>query len=105
MTIRAAIIGLGRWGRSQVNAVQGKSSDIQFAAAYTRTRASAEEFCHSKNIPLRDSYAEILADTSIDAVVLATPHSRHRSRQVPAFHVVALPKQKLSYAQALLLLP
>ena len=28
MTIRAAIIGLGRWGRSQVTAVQGKIVDI-----------------------------------------------------------------------------
>ena len=60
--IRAAIIGLGRWGRSLVNAVQGKSGDIQFVAAYTRTRASAEEFCREKNIPLADSYEEILAE-------------------------------------------
>ena len=56
--IRAAIIGLGRWGRSQVNAVQGKSGDIQFAAAYTRTRGSAEEFCREKNIPLAASYGK-----------------------------------------------
>ncbi len=84
MTIRAAIIGLGRWGRSQVNAVHGKSHDIEFAAAYTRTRASAEEFCRDKNIPLRDSYAEILADTSIDAVVLATPHSQHAEQVMQA---------------------
>jgi len=84
MSVRAAIIGLGRWGRSQVNAVQGKSSDIQFAAAYTRTRANAEEFCHDKNIPLRDSYADILADKTIDAVVLATPHSQHAEQVMQA---------------------
>ena len=40
--IRAAIIGLGRWGRSLVTAVQGKSDDIRFVAAHTRTRAAAE---------------------------------------------------------------
>ena len=82
--VRAAIIGLGRWGRSQVNAVQGKSGDIQFAAAITRTRASAEDFCRDKKIPLRDSYAEVLADKSIDAVVLATPHSQHAEQVMQA---------------------
>jgi predicted dehydrogenase len=82
--IRAAIIGLGRWGRSQVNAVQGKSGDIQFAAAYTRTRGSAEEFCREKNIPLAGSYREVLADPNIDAVVLATPHSQHAEQVMQA---------------------
>ena len=75
--IRAAILGLGRWGRSLVNSVQGKSRDIAFVAAHTRTRASAEEFCRDKGVRFIDSYDEILADPTIDAVVLATPHSRH----------------------------
>ena len=38
LMVRAAIIGLGRWGRSLVNSVQGKSKDIRFVAGYTRTR-------------------------------------------------------------------
>ena len=54
--IRAAIVGLGRWGRSLVNAVQGKSDDIRFVRAHTRTRASAEDFCREKNVPLVDRY-------------------------------------------------
>ena len=84
VTVRAAIIGLGRWGRSLVTAVQGKSSDIQFVAAHTRTRASAEEFCREKNIALVNSYAEILANPNIDAVVLATPHSQHAEQVMQA---------------------
>jgi predicted dehydrogenase len=75
--IRAAILGLGRWGRSLVNSVQGKSDEIAFVAAHTRTRASAEDFCRDKGMPFVDSYAQILADPTVDAVVLATPHSRH----------------------------
>ncbi len=78
--IRAAIIGLGRWGRSLVNSVQGKSDAIQFTRAYTRTRGSAEEFCREKNVPLAASYDEILTDPNIDAVVLATPHSQHETQ-------------------------
>jgi hypothetical protein len=39
--IRAAMVGLGRWGRSLVTSVQGKSDDIRFVVAHTRTRAAA----------------------------------------------------------------
>jgi predicted dehydrogenase len=84
MTVRAAIVGLGRWGRSQVNAVHGKNAGIEFTAAFTRTKASAEAFCRDKGIALRDSYADILADKTIDAVVLATPHSRHAEQVMQA---------------------
>jgi predicted dehydrogenase len=82
--IRAAIVGLGRWGRSLVNSVQGKSDDIRFVAAHTRTRASAEDFCRDKGVPLIDGYEKILADPNIDAVVLATPHSQHEQQVLQA---------------------
>jgi predicted dehydrogenase len=82
--IRAAIVGLGRWGRSLVTAVAGKSSDIRFTRAYTRTRAGAEDFCREKDIALADSYGEILHDPEIDAVVLATPHSEHEPQALAA---------------------
>jgi predicted dehydrogenase len=82
--VRAAILGLGRWGRSLVNSVQGKSHDITFVAAHTRTRATAEGFCREKGIPFVGTYAEILADPAIDAVVLATPHSQHAEQVMQA---------------------
>lgn len=82
--IRAAIVGLGRWGRSLVNAVQGKSDAIQFVRAHSRTRASAEPFCREKNIPFVESYDALLADPAVDAVVLATPHSRHAEQAIAA---------------------
>jgi predicted dehydrogenase len=82
--IRAAIVGLGRWGRSLVTSVQGKSGDIQFVRAHTRTRAAAEDFCRDKGVPLTDSYEQILADPNVDAVVLATPHSQHERQMLQA---------------------
>src|SRR5271156_3642127 len=82
--IRAAIVGLGRWGRSLVSSVAGNSNDIEFVLAYTRTRASAEDFCRDKHIPLADSYEQILHDPDIDAVVLATPHSQHQAQALAA---------------------
>jgi predicted dehydrogenase len=82
--IRAAMVGLGRWGRSLVTSVQGKSDDIRFVVAHTRTRAAAEEFCREKGVPLTDSYEQILADPDVDAVVLATPHTQHEQQVLQA---------------------
>jgi predicted dehydrogenase len=82
--IRAAIVGLGRWGRSLVASVQGKSGQLRFVRAHTRTSASAEDFCRQHDVPLVDSYKQILADPDVDAVVLATPHSLHASQIIAA---------------------
>jgi predicted dehydrogenase len=86
--IRAAIVGLGRWGRTLVNAVTGTGgndgSDLRFVLGTTRTRAGAEDFCRSKQIKLVDSYDDILRDPDIDAVVLATPHSQHQAQALAA---------------------
>jgi predicted dehydrogenase len=75
--IRAAIVGIGRWGRTLIGAVQGNSEAIRFTAGHNRTRANAEAFCAEHGIALKDSLDEILADPAIDAVVFATPHSEH----------------------------
>jgi predicted dehydrogenase len=75
--IRAAIVGIGRWGRTLVNSVQKTSSVIHFIAGHNRTRVSAEAFCAENGIVLKDDIDQILADPAIDAVVFATPHSQH----------------------------
>jgi predicted dehydrogenase len=86
--IRAAIVGLGRWGRSLVHSVQGKgggkSDDIRFVLAHTRTRAAAEEFCRDHDVVLVDSYEQILREANVDAVVLATPHTQHELQVIAA---------------------
>jgi predicted dehydrogenase len=78
--LRAAIIGLGRWGQALVNSVQGKSPAIRFVAGHTRTPRKVEDFCRDQSIALKHDYAEILGDPEIDAVVLATPHSQHEEQ-------------------------
>ncbi|MGH6676216.1 MAG: Gfo/Idh/MocA family protein, partial [Xanthobacteraceae bacterium] len=82
--IRAGIVGLGRWGRSLVTSVAGKSDDIRFVSAATRTRASAAGFCRANDIALVDSYEDMLRQPEIEAVVLATPHSLHETQALAA---------------------
>jgi predicted dehydrogenase len=81
--IRAAIVGIGGWGRNLVASVQG-SSDIRFVAGATRTPPKAAEFCKQHGIRLADSYGALLKDPQVDAVVLATPHSQHCEQIIAA---------------------
>ncbi len=82
--IGAAIIGLGRWGRNLVNCAQGKSDAIRFVAGAIRDVAKAEAYARENGFPLYDSYEKALADPKVDAVVLATPHTRHAEQIIAA---------------------
>jgi len=75
--LRAAICGAGHWGTRLISSVQGKSEKIVFAAAVTRDPAGKRPLADRFGLKLTDSYAGVLADPAIDAVVLATPHSQH----------------------------
>jgi predicted dehydrogenase len=81
--INAAIVGLGRWGSNHVNAVAG-SPRIRYVCAVTRNPAAAQGFAAQHRLALTTSFEEVLADPLIDAVVLATPHSRHVDEVVAA---------------------
>lgn len=83
--INAGIAGLGWWGQVLVNSVHGKSTDLRIAAAATRSRSDrALRYCESRSIALFDGFDDLLNDPSIDAIVLATPHSQHREQIVAA---------------------
>ena len=75
--LRTAIVGLGWWGQTLVNAVHGKSDALRFVAAQVRNPARAEAFAGERGITLHARIEDVLADPSIDAIVLATPHSEH----------------------------
>jgi len=82
--IRAAIVGLGRWGQNLVASVQGRSEAIRFTAGATRTPEKAGAFADAHGFPLHESYEKLLAAPAIDAVVLATPHTLHAAQIVAA---------------------
>lgn len=82
--IRAGIIGLGWWGKTLVQSVQGKSPKIQFTAAQTRSPEKAAEFCQGHGITLHDDLDSILSDPELDAIVSTTPHSEHENQVLKA---------------------
>lgn len=75
--LRAAICGAGHWGTRLIESVQGRSGKIRFVAAVTRDPAALKPLGERFGLSLTSRYADVLADPAIDAVVLATPHSRH----------------------------
>ena len=83
--LRAAQIGLGWWGKTLVESVQGSSDVIQFVAAVSRSQAEDHKrFAQAQGLRLYATYEEALADPQVDAVVLATPHSLHTPQVVAA---------------------
>ena len=82
--LRTAIVGAGHWGRRLIETVQGRSGKIAFTAAVTRDPAAQQPLAARYGLTLSGSYAAMLADPSIDAVVLATPHSQHADEIVAA---------------------
>src|SRR5581483_1031478 len=82
--IDAAIVGLGRWGRNLVNAVNGKSERFRFVSAVVRRPETARELAQEARLEVARDLGHVLRDPAIRAVVLATPHSLHVDQIVAA---------------------
>ncbi len=78
--LNAAIIGLGWWGRELVHSIQGRSSLIRVSRGVTLEPELAQDFAAKMNFALGTSYQDVLDDPAIDAVILATPHTKHREQ-------------------------
>src|SRR5207247_10206841 len=81
--VNAAIVGLGWWGRTLVESAQG-SDFIRFVAGATRTVSpEVTAFADTYKLRLAENFDALLKDSTVQAVVLCTPHSMH-TRQVVA---------------------
>ncbi len=81
--LNAAIVGLGWWGKTLVESVQGKSDTIRFTAGATRTVSpEVEAFANDQEFQLANNLETLLTDSTLDAIVLATPHSVHASQVI-----------------------
>ena len=80
--IKAAIVGLGWWGKNIADAVQGKSTKLQFVHGVTQELDATRDFAKTKGFRLSATLEEALADPEVQAIVLATPHSLHADQVV-----------------------
>jgi predicted dehydrogenase len=82
--INAAIVGLGRWGKNIVNAVQGRSERLRFTHCVVRRTETADEIAAQHGLKVSTRLADVLADPGVQAVVLATPHTLHVEQVIAA---------------------
>ena len=75
--INVAVIGLGRWGKSIVESVQGKSQRLHFIRGVSKEPDLVRDFAAAKGFELSTEFEEAVADPRVQAVFLATPHSLH----------------------------
>ena len=75
--IDAAVIGLGRWGKNIVEAVQGKSQRLRFIRGVSKEPELVRDFAAAKGFELSTDFEQAVADPRVQAVFLATPHSLH----------------------------
>lgn len=81
--VRFAIASPARWGRLLLDAAQ-KSAKLSFAAVYSRSAERAAEITADYGGMAYTDYSALLADTSIEAVVLPTPHFLHYPQTIAA---------------------
>lgn len=75
--INAAVIGLGRWGKGIVEAVQGKSKHLRIVRGVSLEPDTVAGFAKQHDFELGTDFAEAIRDPRVEAVMLATPHLAH----------------------------
>jgi predicted dehydrogenase len=75
--IDAAVVGLGRWGKSIVESVQGKSKRLRFVRGVCKEPKQLDAFVATHGLEVGVDFAHAIADPAVQAVVLATPHLLH----------------------------
>ena len=78
--LNTAIIGLGWWGKTLVKAARDVGAPIRFTRGVSLEPDTVREFASEHKIALGTSLDDVLADKSVQAVILATPHSKHRAQ-------------------------
>jgi predicted dehydrogenase len=78
--LNTAIVGLGWWGKTLVKAARDFGSPIRFVRGVTLEPDTVRDFAAEHKIAIGTSFEDVLADAKVQAVILATPHSKHRAQ-------------------------
>lgn len=75
--LNVAMVGLGRWGQTILNSVQGKSDRLRIVHGVSKEPELAEPLARRHGFRLSTDLQDALSDAEVQAVILATPHSLH----------------------------
>ena len=81
--LRAAVIGLGWWGK-QITLCLKDSRHIRVTHAVDVAPANVADFAREHGLQLTASLDQVLADRAVEAVIVATPHSQHEAQVLEA---------------------
>ncbi|MEO7404138.1 MAG: Gfo/Idh/MocA family oxidoreductase [Burkholderiales bacterium] len=81
---RVVVIGAGWWGKELAQAAQQLPDKIEIRGCFTPNRDEAAQFAATFGGQAYVSYEAVLADSAVDGIVLATPHSTHAQLIVQA---------------------
>lgn len=80
-----AIIGMGRWGQTLVDSVQGKNdAGIRFVAGCTGRPERAADWAARQGVRILPDFHAVLADPAVKAVAIASPHGMHAEQVIAA---------------------
>jgi predicted dehydrogenase len=80
-----AIIGMGRWGQTLVDSVQGRNdAGIRFVAGCTGRPERAADWAARQGVRILPDFAAVLADPQVKAVAIASPHGMHAEQVIAA---------------------
>ena len=81
--LRAAVIGLGWWGKQIIKCLRD-SNEIRVTHGVDIAAASMTVFGREFGVTLSTDFNALLANSAIDAIIVATPHSQHEAQVLAA---------------------
>jgi len=82
--INAALIGLGWWGRHILYTLYNKSNKIRLVKVFDIVPQLDSDFFSDKGIMIASNFDDILNDSAVDVIIIATPHSFHEEQIIAA---------------------
>jgi predicted dehydrogenase len=81
--LRAAVVGLGWWGKYIVQRLAG-SAELRITHAVDMAPEPVADFVREHGLTLCTSVDEVLGDPEVDALLIVTPHSTHEELVIAA---------------------
>jgi len=81
--LTAAIVGLGWWGK-QITICLKDSEHIRVTHGLDIAPTNVVDFAREHGVQLTTSFDQLLTDRTIEAVIVATPHSQHEAQVLNA---------------------